>query len=143
MREIKFRVFHKDKMYYLNKGDNLSLCFFSEGIPWGLYETSTEARLVTGDPNAILNTPGTIMQYTGLIDKNKVPIYEVDLIKDVYGKIWDVRFINGCFWLHSKSHQGMSTAFSWPDHCYPIFRVNHELYSEVVGNIHQNKDLLV
>jgi len=76
------------------------------------------------------------MQFTGLLDKNGKEIYEGDMIEDNYGHVWDVRFIDGCFWLHREGHGGMNTAFSWPLDCYPIFRINHTMFSKIIGHIY-------
>lgn len=64
---VKFRIFHDGKMYYLDKGKNLMLTFFSDGIPWGLYDK--DRRLVTGDPDTIVNTPGVLMMGVSIKDK--------------------------------------------------------------------------
>jgi hypothetical protein len=137
MRDIRFRIFHEGKMYYLKKGDNHNLTFFSEGIPWGLYESSTEARVVSGDPNAILNTPGVLMQFTGL-QLNGVDVYEGDVIKftmqDEGVEFGVVRFSNDGFWTtQDEGHQEelLSDELN-----------SKAINPELVGNIYQHPEIL-
>lgn len=134
MREIKFRVWKGEMHYPQVKGSGQYLSFFPEGlIPWGVYEQGTDARLVTGDPNAIFNEPGTLMQYTGLKDKNGKEIYERDIFRysildlefsedeTVYTE--EVSFVNGGFELDNA----------------PLGAFHEE--GEVIGNIYENPEL--
>ncbi len=70
-----------------------------------------------------------IMQYTGLKDKNGVEIYEGDEINTPTG-IGIVKFENGCYWI------------VW----YPSGKTTlHDCqikHLEVIGNIHENPELL-
>ena len=144
MREIKFRIFHDGTMYYLNKGDGLRLCFFSEGIPWGLYESSTDARIVTGDPDAILNTPGVLMQFTGREDKKGSPIYEGDIIECEYHTQFidkeDPKIWRGVVEYH-ESHTHFSVISKGQSYSVG-FGGSAVKRWEVIGNIHQNPELL-
>lgn len=64
------------------------------------------------------------MRNTGLKDKNGTEIYEGDLLLTIYGEVALVEFSNG-HWLSGGAFLGM---------------VNEE--QQVVGNIHENKELL-
>lgn len=123
-------------MYFIEKGEALSLCFFSEGIPWGLYNSSTDARLVTGDPNAILNTPGILMQFTGLKDKNGKEIYEGDLL---YCKKTSEMFPDEDRWISDVRYSEASFTYRGDD---PLEENECLEEMEVIGNIYENPELL-
>jgi len=135
-REIRFRVFHDGEMHYMVKGSHLYLSFFSEGIPWGLFEIGTDRRLVTGDPNAILNTPGILMQFTGLKDETGLDIYEGDILEfDLWSEgkeLGVVRFSDAGFWTSQKEGEDEQI----------LSEELHDIHARVIGNIYQNPDLL-
>jgi uncharacterized phage protein (TIGR01671 family) len=135
MREIKFRAWDGERMVFF---DALTIGFKKSKklIPQVYFAKDTfsgEVRLGSHE----------VMQYTGLKDKNEKEIYESDIIVDSFGHHWEVIFINGCFWLKRDNYRTTNQMFSWPDNCYPIFRVDHTQYSEIVGNIHQHKHLIL
>ena len=73
--------------------------------------------------------PKTVGQYTGLKDKNGKEIYEGDIIHDGL-RVYTVEFYKGGFWLN----QGQKGA-DWQIH-------NISAQSEIIGNIHENQELL-
>ena len=138
-RQIKFRVWHNGKMYLFDKKANYHLTFFRTGlIPWGVYHSIEENRLVTGDPSAIFNECGILMQYTGLKCRNK-EIYEDDVIEfslqDGSKEYGVVRFSDDGFWTSQDAN-----------HCEEL--LSEELNSKclkpkLIGNIHQNPELFL
>lgn len=68
-----------------------------------------------------------VMQFTGLLDKNKREIYESDVVKDLDGCISPVKWFN------------TFDGYDWNG-----FHCDFELWSgvEVIGNIYENPELL-
>ena len=79
--------------------------------------------------------PETVGQYTGRYDKNDKEIFERDIVvnKNIHGKKWIVEYRTDSeyvgFVLKEIGTNGISLFTSWND-------------IEVIGNIHDNKDLL-
>lgn len=71
-----------------------------------------------------------LMQFTGLYDKNKTPIYEGDILKDHSGYKWKVYWHedHACFAVMSLQNKVVS-------------EVIDNLNMEVIGTIHQNPEL--
>ena len=103
-REFKFRAYNHiaKKMYFESKiGD--------------VFKWHNEGQLQT------------IMQFTGLTDKNGVEIYEEDIVKDGT-RLLLVRFTNGSFNFFTKSN-------------YMVTPVDTTWF-EVIGNIYENPELI-
>lgn len=85
--------------------------------------------------NNIVVNPNTIGQFTGLTDKNGQRIFEDDIVmKRTYNgkKPMRVVFSFGCF------HCGFGGGSSTASHPYTL----DDRQIEVIGNIHDNPDLL-
>lgn len=124
MREIKLRAWHKTANEMLN-----------EEYPGAALKWKHEGQ------------PLEIMQFTGLYDKNKNPIYEGDILSV---KSFP-RSPSGGFYCDDFGHQpdsGRVVTFNkgeWmanTDSLWSILnlRINHDY--EVIGNIYENPDLL-
>ena len=74
-----------------------------------------------------------IMQFTGILDKNGVEIYEGDLF-DYKGQIVIVEYVDDMFHLKSTKYKNLSPGN------YRLNTIGPRL--EILGNIHQHSELL-
>lgn len=133
MREIKFRawdsVLHEYRKIDMNSGkQNLGMGFEATG---GIGSNTTTIYHSVGD---------IVEQYTGLKDFNGAEIYDGDVVKlysethDVFGfeitkqQTGRIYFVDGAFFISGGTGDD------------PIYAYEDEL--EVIGNIHENADLL-
>ena len=133
MREIKFRAWdgHLKKMYAQNNHITFHFSAKRDWTCWHLLGHKTQ--------NCVASCNGHkdhLMQYTGLKDKNGVEIYEGDVIKTDYGVIIPIRFKNGVF--EGFLNKDGSVDFLHVD----FIDIDYGLECEVIGNIHQNPELL-
>lgn len=74
--------------------------------------------------------PETVGQYTGLNDKNGEKVFEGDIVRWDGDEISIIRYCEGVYRLcNAKGYYGVSLH-------------NHFSYVEVIGNIHDNPELL-
>lgn len=125
MRELKFRAWNGDSYIELNNLRGERSIYFS---PYDLGAIPPEAR-----GNAVLE------QYTGLKDKNGKEIYEGDIVR--YG-----RYLRGI--IPPESRTEIVSWWSGEEEYYPCCTTSgfalpySEDGYEVIGNIHENHELL-
>ena len=144
MREIKFRVWDRKKMIYINGMKYILL--YDDGS--GSIEEDGERLLIIHDDNPI-------MQFTGLFDKNGKEIYEGDIIyndnhfgcvcgsgefTDQYPSkriiIWDNEYCQFKFEFVDINMKGAGCSG------FMLCKKNTETEFEIIGNIYENPELL-
>ncbi|MGE7840096.1 YopX family protein [Lysinibacillus sp. NPDC093712] len=132
-REIKFRAWDKCSEY------------MHSNVQSGVYEDPddwTEFNTVLGLERF------EVMQYTGLKDKNGKEIYEGDIESDENGNLSVVCYLQKygayCFvpvvlYLHENYETEVN--YEYGTDCY-FHNAVPSIYSEVVGNIYENPELL-
>lgn len=126
-RPIEFRAWDK----------NLKKMYPVESIDWGCLQDPGQGIYICGH-SWLTFEQCEIMQYTGLKDKHGVKIFEGDIIKcGLYGQsIGEIVYINCSFGFLRNT--GIGTDFIQ-------IPIRHDFYNfplEVIGNIHENPELL-
>ena len=116
---IHFNDENTEKLYYIPKANGENVCIHDNNDNILSIEKGTFYRVI----------PETVGQYTGLTDKNGKKIFEGDIIKHPIGT-FVVKFLNGTF-LSSLTEDN-----------YLSFLCEIHNQSEVIGNIHDNPELL-
>jgi len=133
MREFKFRAWDKEKKKYIDEELFIDLngdLYYLQDLPrvkLDYHDAKKDVLLLT------------LEQYTELKDKNSKEIYESDIIKDKIGRIMQVVFCKDHFRWEFK---GLRNCPDWKDaEMFQWFEFG-KTDVEVIGNIHENKELL-
>lgn len=143
MREIKFRAWNPEskKMFY-DFDQNIKEVALGKSIHLFVYETGLAYK--------------TLMQFTGLIDKNGKEVYEGDIIKWKETRFWNKeqeekgvampRFFKSAVVYGDAEFLVSSTKqFDTPLCCFftpEDFHNQFDYKAEVIGNIYENPELL-
>lgn len=124
MREILFRG--KDNGVLNNQWQFGSADFTNEMFP----QIIRKDRF--GNKMYITVDEETVGQFTGLTDKNGKKIFEGDICR-IHNLLYKVEFKYSCWWL---------TILSSKVYCCPAFNSHCGASCEIIGNIHDNPELL-
>jgi len=122
MREIKFRAWSLERKCYV---DVWEITFDDEGLPGVLSFEYNGLLYKEPAHNFILE------QYTGLKDKNDKEICEGDIMDDGY-HICKIRWSE-----HFTAFEAINENDGYMSNIWFVAK-----YGEVIGNIHENKNLL-
>lgn len=145
MREILFRGKRKDngewvEGYFVNCFDE----FYRENGPFPEIIMTDAERICAGEytyDKAVEVIPETVGQWSGLLDKNGKKIFEGDVVKTKYGRlctvIWFSSPLENCWDLEIvNTVENLSTM------CPDAGDLFEQRNLEVIGNIHDNPELL-
>ncbi len=134
MREIKFRVWNGEVMMYnaQNLYDGMRVSFNKQG---DFYDNWDASERSFGE--ILENEKNMVMQFTGLLDKNKKEIFEGDICK-IPKQWWHPR--------EDKAEKKYQYVIKFEDGAFGKFNEGDWSVSkddhEVIGNIYENPELL-
>ena len=131
MREIKFRAWDKEE----KKMIGVEKLILSPNIGWTICVTC--GRHI----GANIQSKYILMQFTGLKDKNGTEIYEGDIIIIGCYHLRAVIEYEHCGFVMHHVKGSKRRKYCANSRCEPIF-LNCNISVEVIGNIHQNPELM-
>ena len=151
-REIKFRVWDTERMFYPDDRTHVAIFSGPRRIKWGLY-WNTGGRMAAGELQEVL------MQYTGLKDSKGTEIYEGDVVRHVAAffiplddgskdmelveseDVGSIIFDHGSFMFVTPEDPPRLSATLWPG-VGGLLSEDERYDFEVIGNIYENPELL-
>jgi hypothetical protein len=128
MREIKFRIWDEAKNEWLASSNK-------DALPYYGFALVGEVMTVQSPPVWSLDEGNVVEQFTGLKDKNGTEIYEGDVV--IYGKLtYSIGYQSSRFMLCAPCRLSICLSELVYD-CD-----TNQLNCEVIGNIHENHELL-
>lgn len=144
MREIKFRAWIPDikRMYQVNKIEvnPIDRNSVRDLLVWE-HPCEKSAKIKGKVGRYRLTDEIPIMQFTGLTDKNGVEIYEGDVVVNGYGRICEITWHKFAARFDCEFIKDNSTN-SGVDRSYGFRPQEWGFCIEVIGNVHQNPELL-
>jgi len=132
MRQIKFKAWCKNTKVMINHVSGI--LYSVQGRPCRVSGYMDESKNFT---NPVVTISFQLMQYTGLKDKNGVEIYEGDVaLVRGFTERGDGHFDDALMEVLFSPH------FGWVLSCTYESENLSDVDCEVVGNIHENPDLL-
>ena len=127
-REIKFRAWHKTEEMFVDA----KVFDFNVGLVGTSAYDNKDGRTKYGD----IMQNFIVEQYTGLKDKNGVEIYEGDIIS-YHRHRYEIVYSYGCLGLEMEDEDYGGSKL------VPLSEIHQMIINEeVIGNIHENADLL-
>ena len=140
MREIKFRAWDKQHKIMIENVTPFQSDFVLERTSW----TCLKSHDDKGEASFRLygHTFDVLMQFTGIYDKKKKPIYEGDILRSNISNVGFVRHSDSICWYISYNLINNPTLKNPPNENLISQLWDSQDRWEIIGNIYSNPELL-